>query len=106
MQFLGMNWLVFGAVWMIVFLICCLYALLVRVMANSGVDGQTAWMVVVGVVIVLVGLAFVAGLEIALIAAALFVAGGIPMIIEYVSRVEKARKTDHAQAKEERKHLL
>ena len=40
-----------------------------------------------------------------LLAAALFVAGGIPMIIEYVSRVQKAHKKDHEQAQEQRKNL-
>lgn len=105
MQFLAVNWQVFGTVWVIVFLVCSLYALLVRAIANSGVDGQTGWMVVVGVVIVLVGLAFVAGLELALIAAGLFAAGGIPMLVEYLSRVQKAKKKDHEQAEDERKDL-
>lgn len=61
------------------------YAYLVRKLRRRNPDhGQTAWLVVVGVAMVVVGYAFVAGIEHAAIVAGLFAAAGIPMIVEYV----------------------
>lgn len=105
-QFSDVNWLTFGLVLAALFLFGCLYAALVRFMAKRGSDGQTAWMVVVGVAVTLFGGVFVVGLWHALVMLALFAASGLPMVVEYVHRVEAARRADHEQAKRQSKDEL
>lgn len=106
MQFSGINWPTFGLVLAALFLFGCLYAALVRFMAKRGADGQTAWMVVVGVAVTLFGGVFVIGLENTVLTVALFAASGLPMVVEYVHRVEAARRADHEQAKKQSKDDL
>ena len=105
MQFSGVNWLTFGAVLAGLLLFGCLYAGLVRFMARRGAEGQTAWLVVVGVAVTGSAAGFVISVENSLLLAACFVASGLPMVVEYVSRVEAERRADHEQAKKQSKDL-
>ena len=105
MQFSDVNWLTFGLVLAGLVLFGCLYAGLVRFMAKRGADGQTAWMVVGGVAVTLLGGVFVIGLRNALLMLACFAASGLPMVVEYVWRYESARRADHEQAKRHSKDV-
>ena len=102
MQFSGINWLFFGLVLAGLHVLAWLFAALVRYMARRGIEGQTAWMVVVGVAVTGVAAAPFVGVENALIFAAFFVASGTPMVVEYVSRVESSRQVDRKQAKDDK----
>lgn len=107
MQEIAINWQVFGSVFALLLLFGCLYATLVNYMARKGVeDGQTAWLVVVGVAVTLVGSAFVVGVQVALLVAGCFVASGLPMVTEYVWRNWHNRQKDHEQARVHNKDLL
>lgn len=100
------NWTVFGLVLAGELLFAIILALIVRYMAKNGPTGQTLWMVVLG---------FAGGLTIAspligwqayVIVAVCFTVAGIPMGVEYLTRIsdehQEARKTlegtlhDHA----------
>lgn len=105
MQFSGVNWQAFGPVLAALLVFGLFYSLLVRWMAKKGVEGQTAWMVVIGVVVTGIGFAVIVGLEMALVMAVCFAASGFFMVIEYVSRVEAARRKDHEQAQKQSKDL-
>ncbi len=61
------------------------YAFLVRRLRRRHADhGQTAWLVVVGDLIVAVGFAVIAGVNSAIVLLLCMAAAGIPMIVEYV----------------------
>lgn len=104
-QFSGVNWLIFGLVLAGLNLFGWLFAALVRNMAKRRVEGQTAWLVVVGVAVTGGASALLIGIENALLLASCFVASGIPMVVEYVSRVEAERQADHELAKRQSKDI-
>jgi hypothetical protein len=79
---------------------------LVRWLALHQVDGQTAYMVVIGVFVTLLGLGLVAGWQVAGLALACFAASGLPMVLEYVSRIHALRMRDRKQAEKLAKELL
>ncbi len=106
MQFSDVDWPNFGLVLASLFLFGCLYAALVRFMARRLVEGQTAWQVVIGVAVTCGTAGLIIGIQAVLILAACFVASGLPMIVEYVSRVESDRRADHEAAKRHGKDLL
>jgi len=68
--------------------------------------GYTAFLVVGGVLITLVGLWFLEGLTVFLIALALFVASGLPMVIGSMIRSSKMRTEDEEKAKQLARELL
>jgi hypothetical protein len=102
----GINWAIFGLVLVILAMYGTMFGYLVRWLAKHQVDGQTAYMVVVGVSVTLIGLGLVIGWQSAAIAFACFAASGLPMVIEYVSRVHTLRVRDQKQADDLAKDLL
>lgn len=94
MQEITLNWSTFGFVLVDVFFFGVLYALFVRWLWTKKVDGQTAWLVVGGVAVVLVLSIALFGLLIIAVLFALFAAAGLPMVAEYVERVHRIRQRD------------
>lgn len=81
------------------FIVASFYAAGIRKLRHRDRDhGQTAWLVVAGVAMVISGYAIVAGIEQAAVLLMLFIAAGIPMIVEYVddhtSLISRRRMAD------------
>lgn len=74
------------------------YAALVGHISRRKVEGQTASLVVVGVLVTVLGMAPLIGLEKALLVLAGFVASGTPMILEYVLRNHAKLQRDREEA--------
>lgn len=106
MQFSSQNHPVLILVIACLLMFGMLYATLVRRLSNAKVEGQTAYLVVVGVGATLIGAIAVVGLENALLMFACFAASGLPMVIEYVSRKHKEQKRDREQAQQTARDLL
>jgi len=94
MQQIPLNWSVFGFVLVDAFFFGVFYALFVRWIWTKKVEGQTAWLVVGGVAVVLVLSIALFGLLIVAVQFALFAAAGLPMVAEYVERVHRMRRQD------------
>lgn len=99
MQLLDVNWTVFSLTLVLLFLFGVLYAWIVNVMSRSGVTGQTAFMVAVGVGVALIASIPTFGLVPVAILFAYFTACGTPMLIEYAARVHQERQADLEAAK-------
>jgi hypothetical protein len=74
------------------------YAALVRHVTSKKVEGQTAYLVAVGVFVTVVGMIPVIGLENGLLTLVGFGFTGTPMILEYVLRIHKTQKRDREEA--------
>lgn len=94
MQEITLNWSTFGIVLVDVFFFGVLYALFVRWLWTKKVEGQTAWLVVGGVAVVLTLSIALFGLLIIAVLFALFAAAGLPMVAEYVERVHRIHMRD------------
>ena len=99
MQTMEINWLVFGLTLAALFLFAVIYAYLTRQMVIRKVEGQTVWMVVGGVSVVVTAFIPTFGLLVPVMVMAGFVAAGLPMIYEYVTRVHDAQRSDLENAK-------
>lgn len=90
--------LVVVTVLLVLFIIGAGYAWLVRRLRHrSPQHGYTAWLVVVGDLIVVAGYAVLAGIEAAVLLVLCLAAAGIPMIVEYID--------DHLRTEEGQKRL-
>jgi hypothetical protein len=105
-QVLSPNYLQFGLVLATLFLFGVVYAYLVRWLANSNVQGQTAYAVVGGVGVTVLVSAVVIGMTNALYLIICFAASGLPMIVEYVNRVHGEHRKDQQSAQQVAKDLL
>lgn len=105
-QTISPFYLNFGLVLASLFLFGIIYAYAVRRLSNSGVQGQTAWMVVVGVVVTVLAGSIVIGTQSAINLLICFAASGIPMIVEYVARVHGEQSRDQQSAEKVAKDLL
>lgn len=105
-QLSGINGENFGLVLVLLFVFGVLYALLTNYMARRGIEDQTVWLVVVGTLATIFGASFLTGIKNALILLACFTASGFPMIVEYVVRVENAKRRDKQAASAVTKGLL
>lgn len=106
MEQIAINWTNFGWTLAGAFVFGVLFAGLVRWASRRQIVGQTAWAVVVGVSAVLVIMMPVYGLILVAAAFCYFVAAGLPMVIEYIDRVQQEIEKDRASAKEQAKDLL
>jgi hypothetical protein len=106
MQQIDVNWLVFGLSLAGLLLFGILYSLVIRWGSKKEVEGQTAWAVVVGVTATLLAMIPTFGLATIALMFAGFAASGIPMIVEYVLRINKAQRSDKESAKGLAKDLL
>lgn len=97
MQQMANEWLLFGLILAGEFLFALGLAFLVRWMSKKGLRGQTLWMVVVGVAGTVSIAGPIVGWQTVGILAACFLASGIPMAAEYITRIsdehESARRT-------------
>jgi len=105
-QEITVNWTVFSLTLAALFFFALAYAYMTRQMVIRKVEGQTAWMVVGGVTVVVVSQVLTFGLLIPALFLAAFTAAGIPMIVEYVTRVTDANRADIEKAKELAKEML
>ena len=99
-QAIAINWIVFSLCLVNAMFFGIFYALFVRWISIKQVDGQTAYLVVGGVGVVLLLTIPLIGLINALVVFALFGAAGLPMVIEYVDRVHQEYRRDlqHAES--------
>ena len=105
-QEITVNWTVFSLTLAALFFFALAYAYMTRQMVIRKVEGQTAWMVVGGVTVVVVSQVLTFGLLIPALFMAAFAAAGLPMIVEYVTRVTDANRADIEKAKELAKEML
>ena len=105
-QLSGINWATFGTVLACLLAFGVLYALLTNYMARRGIDDQTVWLVVVGTLVTVLGAAWLIGIKATIVVLACFTASGLPMIVEYVARVENAKRRDAQAARDETAGLL
>ena len=105
-QEITVNWTVFSLTLAALFFFALAYAYMTRQMVIRKVEGQTAWMVVGGVTVVVVSQVLTFGLLIPALFMAAFAAAGLPMIFEYVTRVTDANRADIEKAKELAKEML
>jgi hypothetical protein len=82
------------------------FALLVRWASKRKMVGQTAWAVVVGVTATLLIMVPVFGIDLVAIMFCYFGAAGIPMVIEYLLRVQTEIQKDNEDAKGLAKDLI
>ena len=100
------NWTVIGLIGAFLFCFGALYAIAVRWMSRNHIEGQTAYLVVFGVLVTVLASSLLIGFHAAATVLGCFAASGLPMVIEYVLRVSEARKNDHEQAQSIARNLL
>lgn len=83
-----------------------LYAVFIHWVSKKGLVGQTAWSVVVGVTFTLLVMIPFFGLDAVSLMFAYFAATGIPMVIEYIARVQSEIQQDKKSANDIAKDLL
>jgi putative flippase GtrA len=105
-QQIAINWTVFGWSLAGIFLFGILYAVTVRLASKRRLMGQTAWAVVIGVSATLLAMIPTFGLERVAMMFCFFVASGVPMIIEYLLRVQDEIQQDQEEAQDLAKDLL
>jgi len=105
-QEITVNWTVFSLTLAALFFFALAYAYMTRQMVIRKVEGQTVWMVVGGVSVVVTAFIPTFGLLVPVMVMAGFVAAGLPMIYEYVTRVTDANRADIEKAKELAKEML
>jgi hypothetical protein len=88
------------------FLFGLFFAFIVRVTARKHWIGQTAWAVCVGVTGTLLTMIPVFGLNLVAWMLVFFAASGVPMIVEYLLRIQNAIQQDEKKAKDLAKDLL
>lgn len=107
MQQMDLIWTRFGWGLATALVFGILYALLVRwVATHRGMEGQTAWSVVIGVTATLLAMLWVFQIEDIAIIFCFFIASGTPMIIEYLLRVQAEMQKDQKEANDLAKDLL
>jgi hypothetical protein len=106
MQQIAIHWTFFSLTLAATFVFGILFAALVRWSARRKMIGQTAWAVVIGVTFTLLAMIPVFGLNVVAIIFCYFAASGIPMIVEYILRVQKEMDQDSEKARDLAKDLL
>ena len=106
MQQKDIFWLDFGWTLAAALLFGIVFAFVVHWASKRQMVGQTAWAVVVGVVVTLLTMIPVFGLDQVAIMSCYFGATGIPMIVEYILRVQSEIQQDKEKAKGLAKDLL
>jgi hypothetical protein len=96
----------FGLTLAALFIFGLAYAALVRHISKVGMQGQTAYAVIGGVAVTLALATFVVGITTTLVLLACFSASGLPMVIEYVTRVHLEQRRDREQAAETAREFL
>jgi ABC-type methionine transport system permease subunit len=106
MQQKDIIWLDFGWTLAVAFLFGVLFALLVHWASKRQMVGQTAWAVVVGVAVTLLTMIPMFGLDLVALISCYFAATGIPMIVEYILRIQSDIQRDKEEAKGLAKDLV
>ena len=103
---MALNWLAIGLTLAVLFIFGTGYAWIVRWMSKNSIEGQTAYVVVIGVSVTVLASTFLNGWLATLMTLACFAASGMPMIVEYVMRISKERQRDRENADQVAKDLL
>jgi len=106
MQQKDFIWLDFGWTLAAAFLFGVIFALIVRWASKRQMVGQTAWAVVIGVTVTLLTMIPVFGLEHVALVSCYFAASGVPMITEYILRIQSEIQQDKEKAQGLAKDLL
>src|SRR5512139_3969725 len=100
MQLTGINWASFGMGLVAAFVFGIVYACLVRWASRRNWVGQTAWSVVIGVTATLLAMIPFFGLLPVALIFCFFAASGLPMVLEYLTRVQAELQADREKADE------
>lgn len=106
MQLKDGNWTVYSQTLGLALLFGIGYSLFIHWVSKKGLVGQTAWSVVVGVTFTLLTMIPFFGLNNVALMFPYFGFAGIPMIIEYIARVQAEIKKDSESAREVAKGLV
>ena len=106
MQPTAINWTSFSLSLAAAFAFGIFYACLVRQASKRNWVGQTAWSVVVGVTFTLGTMIPFFGIEIVVFIFCFFAAAGLPMVVEYLTRVMSDLQKDKTQALEIQKEFI
>lgn len=106
MQLIDVNQTVFSLSLVGALVLGMIFASLVRWTSKRKWVGQTAWAVVIGVTFTLLTMIPVFGLSVVAIMFCYFAASGIPMIVEYLTRVQQEIRDDNEKAKSLASELL
>ena len=106
MQSMDFFWTLFGTVLAVELVFGILYAALVRWLSKKEFEGQTAYLVALGVLVTVAISIPALGLPAALMLLTCFIASGMPMIVEYAARIHQARRKDKESAQAMAKELL
>lgn len=106
MQSKDANWQVFGWTLGVALLLGIGYSIFIHWVSKKHLVGQTAWSVVVGVTFTLLTMIPFFGLDTVALMFAYFGAAGVPMIVEYLARVQDDMKRDAESAREVAKGLV
>lgn len=106
MEHLAINRTVFGMSLAGAFVFGVLFSALVRWASKRKMVAQTAWAVVVGVTATLLAMIPVFGLQEVGLMFCFFAASGIPMVVEYLLRVQNEIERDREKAQGIAKDLV
>jgi hypothetical protein len=106
MDQIAINWTIFGWSLAGAFVFGIVFASVVRWASKKHWVGQTAWAVVVGVGATLAAMVPVFGINLVAMILCYFVATGLPMIVEYLLRIQEEIKQDQDKANGLAKDLL
>ena len=102
-----LNWLAIGLTLALLFVFGIVYAAMVRWMARKHIiEGQTATVVVGGVLVTVLASSVLNGWLATALTLACFSASGLPMMIEYIARVADNQVRDRESAERVAKDLL
>jgi hypothetical protein len=103
---MALNWSFFGWSLAGAFVFGIIYACVVRYLSIKKIEHQTPWLVVFGVAVTLLIAVPTFGPGPLSILSLFFAASGLPMVIEYVLRVQNAQREDAEKAQEIAKELV
>ena len=106
MEQIAINWRFFGLSLAGAFVFGVLFACIVRWASRQNWIGQTAWAVVVGVGVTLGAMIPFFGLRTVSLIFCYFAATGVPMIVEYLMRIQHELRQDQEKANGLAKDLL
>jgi hypothetical protein len=103
---IAVHWTNLGMSLASAFLFGLFFSLVVRWASRKHLIGQTAWAVAIGVAGTLLIMIPVFGLTLVAWMFVFFAASGVPMIVEYLLRIQSAMQQDEKKAKDLAKDLL
>lgn len=99
MQAIAVNQTVFSLSLLGALIFGVVFASIVRWASKKKWVGQTAWAVLIGVTFTLIAMIPLFGIDLVAIMFCYFAASGTPMIVEYLTRIQREIREDNEKAK-------